>query len=133
MYPFRQANVPPGVHAPQVGNPCTILLCLFTSKDDINGSRLNYSTVPSNIRLGICSIYKTSLLHRPVTILVSHQAAPPTFYNKIASMGTCTSGWEPLVYRNTAWKSSFPQSITHSFLCCHSISCLYTGMSFEKP
>ena len=77
MYPFRQANVPPGVHAPQVGNPCTILLCLFTSKDDINGSRLNYSTVPSNIRLGICSIYKTSLLHRPVTILVSHQAAPP--------------------------------------------------------
>jgi len=66
----------------------TILLRLFTSKYDINGSRLNYSTVSSNkfkyintqlickdktksdkccsqntsrIRLGIC-IYKTSLL-----------------------------------------------------------------------
>jgi len=26
----------------------SILLCLFTSKYDINGSRLNYSTVSSN-------------------------------------------------------------------------------------
>jgi len=26
----------------------TILLCLFTSKYDINGSRLNYNTVSSN-------------------------------------------------------------------------------------
>jgi len=26
----------------------TILLCLFTSKYDVNGSRLNYSTVSSN-------------------------------------------------------------------------------------
>ena len=26
----------------------TILLCLFASKYDINGSKLNYSTVPSN-------------------------------------------------------------------------------------
>jgi len=24
MYPFGQANVPPGVHVPQVGNPCSI-------------------------------------------------------------------------------------------------------------
>ena len=31
-------------------------------------------------------LYKTSLQHRPITILVSHQAVPPTFYNKIAPM-----------------------------------------------
>ena len=37
------------------------------------------------IRLGIC-IYETSLLHRPDDYLVSHQAVPPTFYNKIAPM-----------------------------------------------
>ena len=37
------------------------------------------------IRLGIC-IYETSLLHRPDDYLVSHQAVPPTFCNKIAPM-----------------------------------------------
>ena len=41
------------------------------------------------IRLGIC-IHETSLLHRPDGYLVSHQAVPLTFYNKIAPMGTCT-------------------------------------------
>jgi len=42
---------------------------------------------PLKTRLGIC-IYKASLLHRRdgMTILVSHQTVPPTFYNKIAAM-----------------------------------------------
>jgi len=90
-----------------------ILLCLFASKYDINGSRLNYSTVSSNkfkyintkyvnnlqgqsvisvalktpleIRLGIC-IYKTSLLHRPDDYIGFTPRCPPLFYNKIAPM-----------------------------------------------
>jgi len=90
----------------------TTLLCLFTSKYDINGSRLNYSTVFSNklifkscartkqgvlivalkktleIRWGIC-LYciKRHFCIDPMTILVVHQAVPPTFYNKFAPMG----------------------------------------------
>ena len=87
----------------------TILLCLFTPKYDINGSRLNCSAVsrnkfkyinmkiiystrtcvalktPLEIRLGIC-IYKTSLLHRPDDYIGFTSRCPPTFYNKIAPM-----------------------------------------------
>ena len=93
-------------------SPMTILLCLFASKYDINGSRLNYSTVCSSkfnyitgkssamtklsvisfalkthleIRLGIC-IYKTWLLHRPVDYIGFTLSCPPTFHNKFALM-----------------------------------------------
>jgi len=89
----------------------TILLCLFTSKYDINGSRLNYSTVsrnkfkyinmkiiykdmccsdsvalitPLEMRLGICT-YKTSLLHRPDDYVGFTPCCPP-FDNKIGPM-----------------------------------------------
>jgi len=43
--------------------------------------------IPLQIRLGICSLYiKCHFYIDPTTILVSHQAVPPTFYNKIAPM-----------------------------------------------
>jgi len=45
-------------------------------------------------RLEIC-IYKTSLPHRPMTMLVLHQAALPTFYNKIVPMLPCA--WKSLI------------------------------------
>ena len=88
----------------------TIMLCLFASKYDINGSRLNYSTcvssnkfkyiktvcthlqgqsvisvalkTPLEIRLGIC-IYKTSLLHRPDDYLGFTPSCPPHFTTKL--------------------------------------------------
>ena len=87
-----------------------ILLCLFTSKYDINGN--NWTTVPCpatnlsilickssartkrdyvalktplQIRLGI-SIYKTSLLHRPDDYVGFTPSCPPTLHNKIAPM-----------------------------------------------
>jgi len=90
----------------------TILLCLLTSKYDINGSRVNYRTVsrnkskyinmkiiykdmccsdsvalktPLEIRLGIC-IYKTSFLHRPNDYVGFKPSCPPTFYNKITKL-----------------------------------------------
>ena len=90
---------------------CTILLCLFASKCDINGSRLNYCTVPCpatnlsilickssartkqsvisvdlktppEIRLRIC-IYKTSLLHRSDNYIGFTPSSPPHFTTKL--------------------------------------------------
>jgi len=86
------------------------LMCptCFSSKHDINGSRLKYSTVsnkkfkyickssartkqnvisvvfktPQEIRLGIC-IYETSLLHRPDDYIGFTPSCPPHFTTKL--------------------------------------------------
>jgi len=42
---------------------------------------------PQQIRLGIC-IYKTSLLHRSDDYIGFTPSCPPSFYNKIAPMGS---------------------------------------------
>ena len=94
----------------------TILLCLFTSKYDINGDRLNYITLSSN-KFKYINMYiicqdkawlvllskkllksdweyvyiKRHFFTDPMSILVSHQAVPPTFYNKIAPMRSITT------------------------------------------
>ena len=115
----------------------TILLCLFTSKYDINGSRLNYSTAFSNklifkssartkegvlsvaltksleIRLGICINYiKLHFCIDLMTILVLHQAVPPQICNKFAPMGLRMRS----VARN---RFSIKQLISIDSLVCH--------------
>ena len=85
----------------------TILLCLFVSKYDINGSRLNYSTVTSNKfkninmycnsfskpkRISVARktplqirirTYKTSLLHWPDDYIGFTPCCPPHFTTKL--------------------------------------------------
>jgi len=69
--------------------PATHLSILISkSSARITQSVISFALkTPLQIRLGIC-IYKTSLLHRPDDYIGFTPCCPPTFYSKIAPMGT---------------------------------------------
>ena len=75
-------SFPPSVISLSVpSNNFSILICKSSVRIKENAISVGFKT-PLKIGSVIC-INKTSLLHRPITLLVSHQAASPYFTTKL--------------------------------------------------